>query len=500
MDINKDLISSKNSSSSKNSRSSSKNSRSSSKNSRSSSKKSRSSSKNSRSSSKNSRSSSKKSRSSSKKSRASSKNSSSFLTEDISLKLPEPLPNTIDYNERVATKMDKMFQLQEKVEPFIGDYFLENLFYLYLFNKYRMDCTLTHKSKGYMMEFILKIYIPSNPEWDIIQNDYLKDNVWDLYSCIIEEDEPIIIVPFIINVNIEDRGSFGHANLLIYRRSTRQLEHFEPHGTSYGGIGKRIVVQQINTYLETLVSMVNAKIENENDLVKDDTRSDDEATPDDVEPINLVKAHDVCPVIDGVQALEGASTIPKNAAIEPGGYCSAWSMFFTELCLKNPTIPSKQIYAAIMNKTDLYSNKNDYLRNVIRGYTCFINNKIAKHFSTIFDEPLTTAKIKDYETKRASMVNDESGDPDTRTYFNKFLEIMEVEVSTKYKKNHDYPEVKDRYDEFRQKIKNKTSSEDIISSDTKIAEPSRVSDRIRKEKKISSTPSSGHKKNSRSLK
>ena len=174
----------------------------------------------------------------------------------------------------------------------------------------------------------------------------------------------------------------------------------------------------------------------------------------------MVKACDICPEIDGLQSLEEESRIPKNILIESGGYCAAWSMFFAELCLKNPEIPSNQVYKAIMDKTELYDNKNDYLRNVIRGYTCFINNKIAKHFSHVFGEPMSSAKAHRMDAlTRSAAVKGELVSSEVTDYFEKMLEIMEVETPEHYyQKLQDHPEVKDRYREFTQGIRRSTSS------------------------------------------
>ena len=51
---------------------------------------------------------------------------------------------------------------------------------------------------------------------------------------------------------------------------------------------------------------------------------------------------------DGLQNLESSSSFIKIIG-EPIGYCAAWSMFFTELCLKNPEIPSSTLINYIFN-------------------------------------------------------------------------------------------------------------------------------------------------------
>jgi hypothetical protein len=111
--------------------------------------------------------------------------------------------------------------------------------------------------------------------------------------------------------------------------------------------------------------------------------------------VKLIESSEVCPYIDGLQNLEGWSELTK-LAVEPNGYCAAWSMFFTELCLKNPDIPSSTLMDYIFNTLQdmAYSEKKDYLRRVIRGYSVFINEKISKYFSILFSNNFTAEKLK----------------------------------------------------------------------------------------------------------
>jgi hypothetical protein len=78
---------------------------------------------------------------------------------------------------------------------------------------------------------------------------------------------------------------------------------------------------------------------------------------------------------------------------EPLGYCSAWSMFFTELCLRNPDIPSSTLMNYIYEhfKTMSKVEQGNYLKSVIRGYVNFIIEKINKYFSIFHSSGIITA-------------------------------------------------------------------------------------------------------------
>jgi hypothetical protein len=167
-------------------------------------------------------------------------------------------------------------------------------------------------------------------------------------------------------------------------------------------------------------------------------------------------------------------------------------MFFTELCLKNPEIPSKDVYKAIMEKTELYDNKNDYLRNVIRGYTNFINNKIAKHFSEVFREPMTSAKIHGMISGLESGIHTF----ESQIYYTKLLEIMEMEEGPEVvNKSYMYPVVKDKYKLFSQSIRPETSSSSL-KIENKVASPKRKGETSSLRKKSSSVTKKASQKES----
>jgi hypothetical protein len=358
----------------------------------------------------------------------------------IELKLPEELPDKINYSEKVAKKMDKTFQLHENIKPFTGSFYLSNLFYLYLFNKYKINCIIRRPNARHSLNIRIVVSDLIDPEMNQRQNEEIETYAYNIFACI-TRGEKIIILPFVFDILVKGHNVGAHANLLIYRRNVSELEHFEPHGSMYAG-GGGFVNQSIVAFLTKLTHLLNGYITKENKKHKHDFFWGKLKT------ITLLKSHDVCPVIHGVQTLEEASTLPRNALIEPEGYCVAWSMFFTELCLKNPEASSSQVYRAILDKTELYENGNNYLRNVIRGYTCFINNKIAKHFSRVFGEPITSEKVHNF----AEREKEKGNSLEKRDYFEKLLEIMEVETTT------EKTDVKDRYRAFTQGIRRASSS------------------------------------------
>ena len=375
-------------------------------------------------------------------------------TEEIELKFQDPLPNVITYDEKIAQKMEKTFKLHNKLEPFAGNLLFENIFYLYLFNKYKMNCIITDVT---LSRIGVKIFISDKPEiLDELTRQKNKLTI-DLFNCIKSGSE-IVIIPVSLGIRISGREG-SHANLLIYRKNTNELEHFEPHGERYLGNNFSVINQKLNYFLETALAQVNFKIKKDNIPMR---------------PIVFVKANSVCPRRHGVQTLEGHSKLPKNIK-EPIGYCAAWSMFFTELCLKNPEIPSRQIYEAIFKKGDLYRNQNDYYKSVIRGYTCFINNKISKYFSEVLEEPITSKLI----AKQYKNIKEGKSSFEINFYFDAISKIIEVELGLdpdtigKFG-DQDTELVRNNYSRLKNTIKNRTSSSDDIIFKSKVRSPKRV--------------------------
>jgi hypothetical protein len=318
------------------------------------------------------------------------KSTSPRTIEEFKLKFPEPLPDKINFDEKVAKKMSALIDKHEDIKPFIGNILFENLFYLYLFKKYKTGCLITDQDA--YNQTILEIRLTIDRDKPNINDERLNNLSKKLVKCI-SQNEPVIIIPLGLVILVKGESE-GHSNLLIYRNNTRQLEHFEPHGSNFKGFDtntKILVNDVLDKDLDYLVKNIN-----------------DELGEKGLLPIKLLKAHEVCPRILGVQAYESRSRL-KKLPIEPGGYCSVWSMFFTEMCLKNPEISSKQIYKAILDERDKqsdYNSKfkklirgndyNNYFKKIIRGYTCFINNKMAKYFTEILGFEITSEKLYNY--------------------------------------------------------------------------------------------------------
>jgi hypothetical protein len=297
-------------------------------------------------------------------------------TPKIKLPIPYKEPEKTSRSlQKIDTKLKSLNKTgSEKILTFIGSNEVEAMFYLYLFKKYKSNCFLYDKD---VKSRILGMSIEIKTHYNAVETTQIENQLDNLakllVDCIKRLDTKIIIIP--VQLLLPDKQ--GHANVLIYRKNLNQIEHFEPHGQNFGyqNDNKNAVITR---WMKLFIFKINAILQ----LFR---------KPE----VKFIESSDVCPYIDGLQNLEGWSDLTK-LAVEPGGYCSAWSMFFTELCLKNPEVPSSTLMNYIFDTLQKMPiiKKKDYLRNVIRGYSVFINEKIYKYFSIFFKSGLTIEKIK----------------------------------------------------------------------------------------------------------
>lgn len=296
-------------------------------------------------------------------------------------------------DEYKLLKSTKKMQLFEKkgqniIPPFVGSSIIESMFYLYLFKKYGSNCFLIDNFAKYApqnnLDEILGLALPIRKYYTkeitdpII--DYMENIAKNLVKCI-ERDSEIIIIPLKLVFESDEKLS-GHANILVYRKKYNHIEHFEPHGSHYAGKYYEWFVNSINKLLRIFVECINQELHDRGAFIDNQEK-----------PIELIESDKVCPYLRGFQYHEEKSSYMKMFEKEGGGYCAAWSMFFTELCLRNPHMTSSEIISYVFNQ-DIKYYIGDYFRKIIRGYALFINEKIINYFSFLTDEPLNIELIK----------------------------------------------------------------------------------------------------------
>jgi hypothetical protein len=297
-------------------------------------------------------------------------------TDELNIKFPKPYK----HGEKIIKKLDELNENGKKIlSSFLGYPEIETMFYLYLFKKYKSECFLYSDNPEFRL-----LGLNFNVMTRISKaNKKLFDNHVDIIAetfvnCL-EKGLKTLIIP----VTIFDNRGVTHANLLVYRKKFHQFEHFEPHGAYYMGDEKD--ARKIKKPIESFIEKVNTILKNKG-----------------LSEIKYIRSEEVCPSIDGLQSLEAVSTLETNAT-EDIGYCISWNMFFTELCLSNPSVESSKLLEVAFEYFKDKENIENYLRKVIRGYTIFIEEKVNKYLSALLGQKITTNKInKMYDTFESS--------------------------------------------------------------------------------------------------
>jgi hypothetical protein len=272
---------------------------------------------------------------------------------------------------RIKAYFDGLIKLssENEIMQWRGVHLLTKMFYLYLVNKYKTQCI------GYSKVFYAGSYFHFAPFEITLHKNVEKETknllyIADVISNCIKNKVNIIPIPIRIFKAIHS----AHANVLIYRRKTNTFEHFEPHGSSFGHVPKFTSI--IKGRLREFVRLVNVELHKKK-----------------LPKTHLVNSNVCCPYINGLQNIE-CRLDKAHESGESNGYCAAWSMLFTELVFKNPTIDSleinKIIFEHILPDID---NQPLYLRKTIRGFVIKMNQKIEKYFTKLFGKEVYLGAI-----------------------------------------------------------------------------------------------------------
>jgi hypothetical protein len=273
------------------------------------------------------------------------------LIEIIKLQHPDKIIMPAPY--KLKAKLDKLQEAgAQKIVKYTAIDYINKIFWMYLLSKYKTRCFPIRES--------LKINLNINLTPTKIIAPITISSARAAANCIMQ-DSPIFIIPVsIIFINIDgSQSQSGHANCLIYRREFNHFEHFEPHGAEFNQGNQTLNIRQHITIFMEQTNLIIAK----------------HGRP----PVSIIQSSDVCPSKAGLQTFEQASKLLKYGD-ESKGYCAAWSMFFAEMCLKNPRKTSNELLRYILSSNE---NRADYLREIIRGYAQIINEKLSKYIKRI---------------------------------------------------------------------------------------------------------------------
>jgi hypothetical protein len=314
------------------------------------------------------------------------------MADSLVLPVSEKETNKTRFDAKINTLSENT-----NIDAWHGYAAISTLFYIYIFNKYKMNCFLQNEGKpitGFVLQFVIS---PQKKIRNFDFQNFFSRNLFSrnlyarydsdkivkqLFQCI-ENELPIIIIPLTLKFfNDDGTKNSGHVNILIYRKKFNTIEHFEPHGSWYNNNQEMAI-----RIKKAITSVIDKPL---NSLIKKKYPKDAKKV------IQFISSEDTCPLL-GFQALEEKHHTIFRPDYEKNGYCVAWTLFFTELALCNPDVASTDLidkmYAKFGNDKVAMGN---YFLEMIRGYTRIINKKIVTLAQKLFGIDMT---VKDLHNK-----------------------------------------------------------------------------------------------------
>lgn len=287
-----------------------------------------------------------------------------MTSKNLDLDLPEP----IKISKKISKELDELEKKGETIANFKGYPPVVDIFFLYLLKKYKTNC-VPYGKKIYNKDANLGVTLHLKAKFTKEEEDAMRLNFIEiaenLIKCI-KKGLEIIIIP------LHYEGRVAHQTLLIYRKKTSVFEHFEPNGALIN-IGK--TQEYAERLIKFFTKVVNSEFKKHH-----------------IKEVTNIEASNVCPYIKGLQHLESTSILSKTKN-DPGGYCAPWSMFFSELCLKNPEFSSAEVLEKIFNYLTTKESAENYLRKVIRGYTGYVVETINTYLRIFFKPTYTMTDL-----------------------------------------------------------------------------------------------------------
>jgi len=300
------------------------------------------------------------------------------LTNEV---LPEiPQKNLTLINNKLDLLVDLFEQNKDNRLYYNPNQFTKQLFYLYLVQKYNNQCYINASVYQYYTHQIRYIEIENmqGEKGEEINRKFLNKYAELLFECIKNTNEQTKI--FVVPIGL--RG-VGHANLLIYRKESNQLEHFEPHGAVFADeIVGRIEGRTTDYKLDT-----NNKIRYIVDKINELNRREHVFDND----LLYIEPMLTCPKTFrestsglGFQLIQNIQVdIPRNIP----GSCLLWSILIATLVLENPEVSTNNIQESIIQYTRTKGRTtpiNEMLVKIIVGFAIYMVNTMDDYMKLLF--------------------------------------------------------------------------------------------------------------------
>jgi hypothetical protein len=268
---------------------------------------------------------------------------------EYNLKVINPIPSnskTPTYKNSISHLMNEyMNQSTSDVFPYVCNSRIRKLMLIHLLETNKTGCSYDIQKFG-LIDVGKKIYMKKmnsnnmNSSKDkVITPSFIKHIREQYERC--KSMRRLMVMPITIKTK-------QHANVIIFNPFRNEVERFEPHGTKthIDGFNDTIVNDEIKKFVDKL---------------------NIDAT--------FVPSHKTCPIgykayqeYDREQRKKGKMN--NISVMDPGGYCCAWSFFYTDLRLKYPRLSGADI---IRKSMSIIGTNPKTFRSFIHGQVKYLH-------------------------------------------------------------------------------------------------------------------------------
>lgn len=259
-----------------------------------------------------------------------------------------------EYIESIVNAEGDPYEIDYSASGLITKFIL-----IYFMEKYKNDCAVfinTGSKVNMEYEFGRTTYKDILYDAGVFFADptiakLFKRDVGFRISLCIHYGSKLVVIPFTL---------FGHMNMMIYRVKGNSIEHYEPHGATYGGPG---------------LKARDKAVENFQSWIKE--WEDEGFLP---EGVKFIPTHEVCPT-KGFQHFEGRDRLELKK--KQLGFCQMWSLFYLEMCLKFPNVSGKELIDLATKKLQ-EMGMYKFAEHIVK-YTRDLNNVMRKYINKDVD-------------------------------------------------------------------------------------------------------------------
>ncbi len=215
---------------------------------------------------------------------------------------------------------------------------------IYLLKKHRNACTTLNKNQNpdpEMCKFYKSMGLIMNNRCEFLNFEivwieyklYMIDSFSDMFNRCIKSNARFIIIPLGIEMK-----SGSHANYLVYDKSIKEIERFEPHGGTTP-IGFNYNSKMLDDILEKYMKSIDPQISY-------------------IRPVEFI------PKI-GFQIMDAQET-NRHRIGDPGGFCALWSIWYVDYRLTYHNMSREELVTALFENIKINAIS---FRNMIRNYT-----------------------------------------------------------------------------------------------------------------------------------